>query len=314
MKPKHFPAAIITGPTATGKSSLVMDWARADARIEIINSDPIQMLQGFTIGSAKPSERDRLEVPHHLVDILPPSSRTQAHEFARSVEDIIIDCFERKKIPVLVGGAPFYVKAFAYRAPETPKSDPAVIAELEGVDSQALLSHLEAYDFLKGRISIADRYRLLRWNAVLRQTGTLRPEWFVKQGSRREQTFVAWLDRDAIELETRITQRVETMLAQGLLIEVRDLLLSHPEAPALDSVGYLQAVCYWRGQVPAGRKIRPGELGLLDEICLATRQMVKSTRTFLRSQIECDRFILDQDRDKLQEWWNTYISLCERYF
>jgi tRNA dimethylallyltransferase len=100
----------IVGPTATGKSALGMRVATALAG-EIVNADALQVYRGLDIGTAKPSREDRLRVPHHLVDVVEPTERFSAGEFARLGREAIAGIHSRGRVAVVVGGSGFYLRA-----------------------------------------------------------------------------------------------------------------------------------------------------------------------------------------------------------
>jgi tRNA dimethylallyltransferase len=106
--------AVITGPTASGKSALAMERAANDPSIEIVNADASAMYIGFDIGTAKPSKEDRSKAPHYLIDILAPDVRFSAFEYSELARKTIRDIIQRGKIPVVVGGTGFYIDALVF--------------------------------------------------------------------------------------------------------------------------------------------------------------------------------------------------------
>ena len=100
----------IVGPTASGKSALALALAEATGG-EIVNADALQVYRGFDIGTAKPTPAERLRVPHHLVDILDPSERYSAGEFARRARMALASIASRGRTAILVGGSGLYLRA-----------------------------------------------------------------------------------------------------------------------------------------------------------------------------------------------------------
>ncbi len=105
-----FDLIIIGGPTASGKSALALELARL-YNGEIINCDSMQLYKTLDIGTAKPTAAERAEIPHHLLDIYDISERSDVYKFRRMALDCIAEILSRKKLPVLVGGSGFYLKA-----------------------------------------------------------------------------------------------------------------------------------------------------------------------------------------------------------
>ena len=125
---------VLVGPTAAGKSSLAAALVRryaADGRgAEVVNADSMLVYRGMDIGTAKPSEAERAEIRHHMVDLLDVSETATVAEFQRLARDAINDCRARDVIPIVVGGSALYVRAIVDDF-EFPGTDPAVRARLE---------------------------------------------------------------------------------------------------------------------------------------------------------------------------------------
>jgi tRNA dimethylallyltransferase len=109
------------------------------------------------------------------------------------------------------------------------------------------------------------------------------------------------VDRPSEELFARIHQRTESMIQAGLIEEVRALRAKFPQARALEAVGYEQTCRYLDGLAPEGRKSTPGVQGLVEEIELATRQLVKRQRTWFKSEKNAERFELGRDHSALMK-------------
>lgn len=294
---------ILAGPTASGKSSLALEFCESGDPIEIINADSVIVYRYFDIGSAKPTQAERLRVPHHLVDVRAPHEVFTAGDFVREVNEAIEDIESRGKRALIVGGTGFYLKALIYGMWPESKSDPALRAKLEQLPNQELYEELLRADEDHARkIGGKDRYRLVRAVEALRLTGQP-PSKLESQTAREpDPRFELWyIDRETQELEDRMRVRTRSMLKAGWIEEVEELLKRFPDCRPLQSVGYAQVLQYLTGRKPEGRKPAPGLQGLEDEIVLATRQMVKSQRTWFKGQLEPKRFILEKDALKLNE-------------
>jgi tRNA dimethylallyltransferase len=289
---------ILTGPTATGKSGLALELARAHPGIELINADSMLVYRGMDVGTAKPSSQERAEVRHHLIDIRDPGEPFTAGDFVREVERAIEEIHARGNRPLIVGGTGFYLKALLYGLWDAPKAEPALRAELNATEPQALFRELEARDpDAAYRIGPADHYRLVRAVELLRMTGKTPTELEAERPAQSDPRFALWIiDRETGELFDRIAARTREMLAAGFVDEVKRIRERAPGSRALEAVGYAQVSDYLGGKLPEGRKIRPGLDGLADEIELATRQLVKRQRTWFRGQHEGLWFTLERDR------------------
>ncbi|MCM0605440.1 MAG: tRNA (adenosine(37)-N6)-dimethylallyltransferase MiaA [Xanthomonadaceae bacterium] len=293
---------ILTGPTASGKSSLALGIAESRGDIELINADSIQVYKKFDIGSAKPSQEELSRVPHHLIDILEPTVRFTAGDFVKLVKEKITEIRARNKIPLIVGGTGFYLKALLYGMWDAPPTQPEIRTKLEKEETEALYEKLKSADpDLLDKVSKNDRYRIIRALEIIESSGTLPSQLEKKTNQEADPAFTLLIiDREQSELVKRIDKRTTEMLEAGLVNEVKSLLQDYPDAPALKSVGYQQVVDYLGGILPSGRKVSSGEKGLSDEISLATRQLVKRQRTWFRGQTEGSWFILDSDRSKIE--------------
>lgn len=292
---------ILTGPTATGKTAVAIEWALRLGDIEIVNADSLLVYRGMDIGTAKPSIEERAGVPHHLIDVREPDEAFTAGDFVRAVEAVLRDVQARGKRALIVGGTGFYLKALVFGLWDSPPSEPSLRAELEQAESAQLYLELEARDSKSAlRIGPADRYRLIRAVEILRLTGKSPTELEEERPREPDPRFTLWiLDRPGEELERRIALRARAMLDAGLVEETRGLHARFPDARSLSSVGYAQTVAYLEGAAPEGRQLRPGLEGLEDEIRLATRQLVKRQRTWFRGQTPGRWFTLDGDRAEL---------------
>lgn len=300
------PIPILTGPTASGKTALALDFAQAHGDIEIVNADSLLVYRGFDIGTAKPSPGERARVPHHGIDIRDPDEPYTAADFVRDTEAALRDVLARGGRPLIVGGTGFYLKALLFGLWEAPPTDEAFRATLASASNTELHARLAAQDAEAAhKIGLGDRYRLVRALEILAQGG-LGPSAQESKARTADPRFkLLWADRPTEELHARIRDRTRTMLDAGLEQETADLHAQWPDARALTSVGYAQVRDTQEGRLPEGRKLAPGRAGLASEIDLATRQLVKAQRTWFKGQFlarapqACSVFTLDADRGKL---------------
>ena len=234
----------IAGPTAAGKSSIAVEIAQTLGG-EIISVDSMQVYRRMDKGTAKPTTTERASVPHHLIDIIEPSEDFDAARFVERVEEVL----RRKKRVILCGGTGLYFKALLEGLGEAPGANERVRAELEAMDSAALLAELEKNDpETFGKIDRQNRRRLVRAVEVIRLTGkpfsAQRAEW---TGQAPPQFFL--LQRAPEDLRQRIDTRVDQMFADGLVAETEALLPDlQNNRTAQQALGYKQVIEHLRGE------------------------------------------------------------------
>ena len=234
----------IAGPTAAGKSSIAVEIARTLGG-EIVSVDSMQVYRRMDKGTAKPTTTERASVPHHLIDIIEPSETFDAARFVERVEEVL----RRKKRVILCGGTGLYFKALLEGLGEAPGANERLRAELEDMDSAALLAELEKNDpETLSKIDRQNRRRLVRAVEVIRLTGkpfsAQRAEW---TGQAPPQFFL--LQRAPEDLRQRIDTRVDQMFVDGLVAETEALLPDlQNNRTAQQALGYKQVIEHLRGE------------------------------------------------------------------
>ncbi len=313
MSIQNRPIGILTGPTATGKSSLALKWARLHPEIEIINADSLLVYRHFNIGTAKPTSEELNEVRHHLIDVREPNETFTAGEFLRAAEAAIANIQERGKLPLIVGGTGFYLQALLFGIWDAPAADPAIRAQLETLDLAALHARLQERDPKSAqRIGSTDRYRLVRALELIELSGQTPTELQEQTPKEPDPRFRLWiLDRSNPELFQRIQERTALMVQSRWIDEVKWIQTQFPGCRPLQSVGYAQVVRHLNGEKPQGREVRAGLAGLQDEVELATRQLVKKQRTWFKNQSQkvpqSQWFELEKDGTLLDETFTKEI-------
>ena len=239
-------AIAIVGTTAAGKSALAMALARHSGRIEIVSVDSMAVYRGMDLATAKPSQHDRREVPHHLIDVLDPSEECSVSLFKSLAHEAIAEIQAAGRIPLLVGGTGLYHRAVIDDL-EIPGSFPALRAQLETVADDpdglaVLMARLEELDPLAaGRIEPGNARRIVRALEVIEGTG--RP--FSSFGPGLETYTTSRVLQIGLAVpgelvDRRIEARVEDWMAAGLLEEVT-ALLARPRGlsrTARQAIGY----------------------------------------------------------------------------
>lgn len=281
----------LCGPTACGKSAVALVLApRLGA--EIIGLDSMTLYRGMDIGTAKPTPKERTQVPHHLFDLLEPHEEFSVAAYLRAAEPCCRDILSRGKTPLFVGGTGMYLRAVLRGVFEGPPAQPALrkqwVAEaaLHGPDRlHARLAEIDPV--AASRLHPHDLRRIIRALEVYEVMGqplsALQEQAPLPPELRPSQVF--WLDPPRKWLHERINQRVIQMLDAGWLAEVqglraRPLPLSHTARQAL---GYKELLD-WLDERPQ----RPWE-SVVTQIQIRTRQFAKRQITWFRHLVECRR-------------------------
>jgi tRNA dimethylallyltransferase len=287
------PVLVIAGPTAVGKTAVATVLASLED-IEIVSADSRQVYRGLDIGTAKPTTEERAAAPYHGLDLISPAERYSAGRFARDAQRWIGEIRARGRLPVVVGGTGFYLRALFEGLFDEPDLD-----ETRRERLRAALGDLEAGEQLRWARRLDPGFegggsqRALRALEVallsgaplsaLQQSAAPAPPAFFPWTARLE------LPREA--LRARIESRVTAMIAAGLVDEVRALLASgvREDAPGLTGVGYAEAVQRLAGRLTAER--------LREAITTATRQYAKRQETWFRRQLTGPVLVLDASRE-----------------
>ena len=224
------PLLILTGPTAVGKTALSISLAKA-VNGEIISADSMQVYRGMDIGSAKIKKEEMDGVPHFLIDELEPDDEFHVVKFQTLAKQYMKEIWERGHIPILTGGTGFYIQAVLYDIDFTEnESDPAYREELENIAKQegtaALHRRLREVDPVSAdEIHENNVKRVIRALEFYKETGTpisVHNEMERKKESPYQAAYFV-LNDDRAHLYERIDKRVEQMMADGLLEEVKSL-------------------------------------------------------------------------------------------
>jgi tRNA dimethylallyltransferase len=249
------PLLTIVGPTGSGKSALALFLAHSfDA--EIINCDSLQIYRSFDIGTAKISAAERETVPHHLLDVLAATEVFTAGDFQRLARECARDIAARGRVPIVVGGTGFYLRAFLDGLAAMPSRDELLRDRLlAGEKRRAGSLHriLRRLDpTAAGRIHENDTPKIIRALEVRIAAGRPASDLYA-EGLRPLQGFKVvqiGLQPPREELYAVLNRRCEQMLASGLVEEVQQLLQQYPEnSKPFEALGYKQVVQHLRGHL-----------------------------------------------------------------
>jgi tRNA dimethylallyltransferase len=250
---------VVVGPTAAGKSSLAARLVRhytADGRpAEVINADSMLVYRGMDIGTAKPSELERAEIRHHMIDLFEITQTTTVAEFQRHARMAIADCRARNVIPIVVGGSALYVRAIVDDF-EFPGTNPEVRSRLErelsSHGAQRMHERLSDVDPLAAsRILPGNIRRVVRALEVIELTGRSFSAVLPDRRYRLPEVVQIGLVVDRATLDGRIAERVEAMWAAGFVDEVRRLAAAglRKSLTASRALGYRQVLRFLDGEI-----------------------------------------------------------------
>jgi tRNA dimethylallyltransferase len=273
---------IVVGPTASGKTGLSLQIAEKTGG-EVVSADSRQLYRYMDIGTAKPTVNMIKSVPHHMINILNPDNYFSAGEYAVMARDAIREILSRKKRPIVVGGSGLYIRALVDGVFEGNYRNSIIRARLKSEASESGVDNL--YQRLKKvdpqavqRIYHNDLKRIIRALEVFEITGE--PISEIQKLKTKPCDFIPvfwglrWSREDLIR---RIDLRVDQMIADGLVDEVRQLLSKGymKDLNSMDSVGYKEVFSYLNGDISQDE--------MVEFIKKNTRRYAKRQMTWFRS-------------------------------
>ena len=282
---KYPPVIFLMGPTASGKTGAAVH-CYSKLPVEIISVDSALVFKDMNIGTAKPDTETLAIAPHHLIDIIDPTSAYSAANFRSDALKLMADITARGKIPLLVGGTMLYFKALQGGLSGLPEASPEVRARLDAraafIGWPAMHEKLALVDpETAARLQPNDAQRIQRALEVFEITGESMTELHAKQTTEAlpyQLLKMALVPSDRKVLHERIALRFKQMLQAGFVDEVRALQAKYPtltaDSTAMRCVGYRQALEHLAGDYD--------EAELCDRGIFATRQLAKRQLTWLR--------------------------------
>lgn len=286
----------IVGPTASGKTPVSILLAEL-LNGEIVSADSRQVYRQLNIGTAKPGPEELERVRHHFINILDITQEYSAGVFGQEARQVIGDIIRRGKLPILVGGSGLYVKAVVDGLFDGPGKDPEVRARIEeqlaNEGLQALYERLRRVDpNTAERMKEVKARQVVRALEIYRITGKPISEFHAGHAMKPEFDVVQiGLEWSRKELYTRIEDRVDSMMRDGLVDEVRHLKGKGYERRlnALNSVGYREVFDFLEGLTDEHEMIR-----LIKQ---NTRQFAKRQLTWFRSDKRIQWIPMSAPRD-----------------
>ncbi|MBR4890763.1 MAG: tRNA (adenosine(37)-N6)-dimethylallyltransferase MiaA [Clostridia bacterium] len=249
---------VITGPTATGKTDLSVKLCQ-DIGGEVISADSVQIYKKLNIGSAKPSLDERQGIPHHLMDFLEPDEAFSVADYCTLAKKCADDILSRGKIPVIVGGTGLYISSLVdnisfQESTKNEKIRNKLLCELEELGKDGMHKRLSEIDPLAAsQIHPNNTKRVLRALEVFYTTGKTKSEQnAVSKLNKSPYEFILCaLNVERELLYERINKRVDIMINNGLIDEVKGLLDSgiNPSCQSMQGIGYKEVVSYLNGKL-----------------------------------------------------------------
>jgi len=254
---------VIAGPTGVGKTAAAVALG-ARLPIEVISADSRQVYRGMDTATGKATANERATVVHHLVDVVDPDDTYDAARFARDAQAAIAAIRRRGRLPVVVGGTGFYIRALLRGLDAAVPADPAFRAELTEIATRegrpALHARLAAQaPAVARRLHPNDHVRVIRALELVRAgspVGDAQTRW--RDTTTDDGTVYIGLTLDRPRLDERLRQRVVHMVAAGLEDEVRRLLARgySPTLPAMQGIGYREFARVVAGDLPVDEAVR----------------------------------------------------------
>ena len=306
------PLIILAGPTAVGKTSLSIRLAKETGG-EIISADSMQVYRHMDIGSAKITKEEMEGVPHYLVDVLEPEEEFNVVRFQQMAKEAAERIWKKGKIPLVVGGTGFYIQALLYDIDFTENDgDESYRRQLERKASDEEGAS-ELYEILKTvdpkaaqEIHPRNIKRIIRALEFYHQTGKKISEHNETQRQRESPynyTYFVLTDERS-RLYERIDRRVDLMMEQGLLDEVRYLKERgvRKDSTAMQGLGYKELYAYLEGEYPLDEAVR---IIKRDTRHFAKRQLTWFKRE--RDVIWADKSVIGQEEENLADYMLGYL-------
>ena len=282
MRLKMQKVIVIGGPTASGKTGLSIELAK-QINGEIVSCDSMQIYKDMTIGTAKPTPEEMQGIQHYLIDFVSPEERYSVADYKRDATNAIKEILAKGKVPIVVGGTGLYLESLIYGIEYNEiEVDMEYRKELEQIEQEEGLEKLyqmaEAIDKeAMQKISHNDRKRICRVLEIYHSTGKTKTE--LEKESRKngpDYDYILFgINMDREKLYDRINRRVDIMLENGLIEEVKNLINKYHNFPtAMQGLGYKEVVEYLDGITTKEE--------MIEKIKMETRRYAKRQLTWFR--------------------------------
>ena len=297
----------VVGPTATGKTKMGVALAKR-FNGEVVSVDSMQIYRGMAVGTAAPTAEEMEGIPHHMVAVADPAESWSAARYVQAADACVQDILRRGRLPVLVGGTGLYLDALIRGTDFAAGSQGTEIrqelqqrARTEGIET--LLEELRRIDPIAAeKLHLRDEKRIIRALEVWQETGrtiTEHDRLERQQPPKYDALYIGLDFIDRQDLRDRIDRRVDIMVEQGLLAEVKALLDSGlpRDATALQAIGYKQFLAVAEGTATTEEAIA--------EVKLRSRQYAKRQLTWLRRNPDIHWILWEKEPDFPQALQNA---------
>ena len=255
IKPK---VIVIVGPTASGKTALSIELAKK-INGEIVSCDSMQIYKDMNIGSAKPTIEEMQGIKHYLIDVIEPTQRFSVAEYKKRAEQAIEEIIKKEKTPIVIGGTGLYANSLIYgieyseiefdekyrnilmQEAETEEGLQKLYEQAKKIDPKAM-----------EKISSNDKKRIIRILEIFKCTGKTKTQQEIesRQKDIKYDYRVFGINIERPILYERINKRVDIMVEQGLIDEVKYILKKYKEFPtAMQAIGYKEIVEFLNGNI-----------------------------------------------------------------
>lgn len=273
---------VICGPTASGKTKLSIELAKK-LNGEIVSADSMQIYKEMNIGTAKPTKEEMQGIKHYLLDFVSPDKRYSVAEYKKDAIEAIEKIIEKGRVPIVIGGTGLYINSLIYgiEYPETEidldyREKLEEIAKNEGISKLYEMAKKIDAEAMK-TISENDKKRICRVLEIYHATGKTKTEQEIESRKKgpKYNYLVFGINMEREKLYDRINRRVDIMLADGLIEEVKEILEKYKEFPtAMQGLGYKEVVEYLNGDI--------SKEDMINKIKMETRRYAKRQLTWFR--------------------------------
>lgn len=302
--------AVIAGPTASGKTALGVEMAKAFDG-EVISADSMQIYKGMDIATAKPTAEEMQGIPHHLIDFLDRSQSFSVADYVELANEKIREVSGRGHLPIIVGGTGLYISSLVdnVKFPDiktSPEIRKRIEKEIEESGAETVFAKLEKYDpETAAELHPNNLVRVIRALEVFELTGRKLSEF--KAESRLEESpyesiIIGLNFSDRQKLYDRINKRVDIMIENGLISESKKVFESGEMKTAANAIGYKELIPYFRGEASLDECI--------DKIKQETRRYAKRQLTWFRKNAKIQWIMLDEfdNTEKISEYCKKNIA------
>jgi len=298
----------VCGPTASGKSALAIQLA-LKLNGEIVSCDSMQIYRGMDIGTATPSKEEMMGIPHHMMSVIDPSIDYSCADYVKDATAVTDDIIKRGKLPIICGGTGLYMDSLIRGLEFSPDIPENIREELQILSSEELFKMLSEVDPVSAeKIPIGNRRRLIRAIEIYRGTGVPKSEWD-RRSALAEPHYDAvkiglnFLSREL--LYSRINKRVDIMLEQGLVEEVKSLG-NDLSATASQAIGYKEIAEWLQEKCSYGEAV--------EAIKQNSRNYAKRQLTWFKRDSKINWFYPDSETEPCKTVENIADSVSDLFY